>query len=369
MNVNEKKIAGDRIHAAADQDRAAVEQSVIDKIDKLFKLANNNPNQQEATAALGKAHKLMEDYNLSELAITQGASSAKAAKRSDEKLKGGLYQYQRDLWEAICQLNFCFYWNLRVYDPDKPVSAYWKRKWGAEDAKKYGRKGGFTFQHRIVGRAVNVNASIHMAQYIESAIERLVKERIGERVVERVKVREDRHASYDVKPDALWGQWAVKYREGIADTIIRKINERRRERLAEEKGQRKHGGPDKAPEGVQTGTGLTLMDAVQQEHAANYDFLYGEGAYAKVLERRARAAAEQAAEEARYARWAAANPEEAKAEEEKRRKEARKTPWNYGMSSKADKTDHGAYWDGRDAGKSVSIDPQAGSSKTAGLLK
>lgn len=376
MRIEEKIDAGNRIHVATEQDRAAVEQGVIDRIDKLFRLANNNPNQAESTAALEKAHKLMEDYNLSEMAISEGASSAKAAKRSDIQFKGGLYQFQRDLWKAIAELNFCFYWNLRVYDADKPVSAYWKRKWGAEDAKKYGRKGGFTFQHRIVGRAVNVNATMHMAQYIEQAIERLVKERIGERVTERVKVRDERRASsngfygnFDVKPDTLWGAWAVKYREGISDTVISKIRERRRERLAEERGRSKHNIPDAPAPGAQTGTGLSLMDAVEQEHAANYDFLHGEGAYAKVLERRAKWAAEHAAEQARYTQWCKDNPELAKAEEEKRRKEERRTPWNYGMSSKADKTDSGAYWDGRDAGKKVSIDPQAGADKVKGLLK
>jgi hypothetical protein len=239
-----------------------------------------------------------------------------------------------------------------------------------EEARKWGRVGGYTPKHRLVGRAVNVAASLHMAKYIEDAIERLVKERIGERVVQRAKAAEERAARFgyavdEVKEDPLWGEWAVKYREGIADTVVSKLWERRRELLRAEK-KAKPDIPEGPKGGVQTGTAVSLMSVTEQEHAANYDFMFGEGEYAKVLERRARAAAAAAEEEARYAAWAKANPEEAKKEEEARRKRARRSSWNAGTGRS--KHDHGAYWDGRDAGKSISIDPQMGGG-VKGLLK
>lgn len=371
MRNEDKATAGERIHAAYEQDRSAVDQSVIDTISKLFKLASNNTNQHEVQSALAKAHKLMEDHNLSEAAINGGASSAKAAKRTDEKHKGGLYTYQRELWEAIASLNFCFYFHTNEHDPDK-LSKYWVRKYGSvEEARRYGRVGGYTPKHRLVGRAVNVAATLAMAGYLEQSIERILKERIGERVVERAKAAEDRatrfgYAVDEVKEDPLWGEWAVKYREGIADTVISKIQKRRRDIISEQKRQSRINIPDAPADGVRTGTALSLMDVTEQEHAANYDFLHGEGAYAKLLEMRAKWAAEAAQEEAEFAAWAAANPKEAKEQEEARRKSARRSSWNAGTGRS--KHDHGAYWDGREAGKQVSIDPQAGADKVKGLL-
>lgn len=363
---NEQKIEAATRLAAAGQsvDNVAVDQSVIDKIAKLFKLAES-PNQAEAESALNKAQELLAQYNLSEAAITEGASSAKAAKRTDEKHVGGLYQFQRDLWRAVADLNFCWYFEAKIRDYDK-ISPYWVRKYGGKANVPSWRRGGYTFAHRLVGRAVNVAGTLAMVGYLETTIERLVRERIQTRVDSRAETAKDRAERWGeepatVQPDPLWGEWAVKFREGIADAIVDKLNERRREMLTEEQYKAKKTPVKK--DGVQTGTSLSLMDAQEREYAANYDFLYGEGAYAKVLSKRAEAAAERAEREARYAKWAAANPEEAKAEEEKRRKENRKryrSSWNAGMSSKTSKEDHGAYWDGQDVGRHVSIDQQVG---------
>jgi hypothetical protein len=369
MRIEDKARAGERVEAASQAvDNVAVDQTVIDKIAKLFKLAES-PNQAEATAAMNKAQALLAQYNLSEMAVTEGASSAKAAKRTDEKHRGGLYKFQRDLWQSVAELNFCWYFASKIRDPNK-ISQYWIRKYGGKANVPEWRRGGHTPAHRLVGRAVNVAATLAMVQYLEATIERLVRERIQTRVVEKARTEADRAERWGrdpnpVQEDPLWGEWAVKYREGIVDTVTDKIWDRRQEML---KGDefKKYKATEDGRAGAQTGTALTLMDVKEQEYAANYDFLYGEGAYAKVLSARAVAAAERAEREARYAAWAAANPEEAKKEEEKRRKSARRTSWNAGTAR--DKTDHGAYWDGRDAGEKVSIDQQVSSGK-AGLLK
>jgi hypothetical protein len=373
---NEDKIrASDRIAAAGVAvDQVAVDQNVIDQIGKLLKLAAKNNSEAEATSAMNKAQALMARHSLSMAAIEQGTSSAKAARRSDEKLKGGLYQFQRDLWEAVASLNFCFYFHLYERDREK-VSQYWVRRYGGKDKVPEWRKGGFVFRHRLVGRAVNVQATIAMCGYLENAIERLVRERLDERnaaKVTRAEAKEREHGMpagyFNRKPDPLWGEWAVKFREGVCDTVVSKIGQRRRQMLSEEQFKRSQA-TEAGRAGAQTGTGLSLMDVTEQETAANYDFLHGEGAYARLLERRARAAAREAEREAEYAAWAAANPEAAKEQEEQRRKEERKRPWNYGLTYSLgggkDKQDHGAYWDGRDAGEKVSLDQQVGGGAVA----
>jgi hypothetical protein len=124
---------------------------------------------------------------------------------------------------------------------------------------------------------------------------------------------------------------------------------------------------------------LTLKSVAESEEAANYDFLHGEGAWARKqkaieeaekrwAERRAEQAKAEAEAERVYAEWAAANPEEAAKEAEKERKKARQKAqrralggggFRYRQESASEKRrDSSAYWSGRDAGKDVSIDPQ-----------
>lgn len=354
-------------------DATSEDQKVIDKIGALFKLAGNNTSREEAELAMAKANELMEAHGLSMAAINEGSSTKKASKRTDQKLKGGLYQFQRDLWGAVAKLNFCWYWNLYERDFDK-ISPYWVRKYGGKDNVPEYRRGGFVFRHRLVGRAVNVAATISMCSYLEQAMERLVRERLGERNLAKAERRKDeieRYGEAYTKEEALWGEWAVKFREGIADVVCEKLAERRRGLIRAER--QKHyeaqqASAEAAGAGHSTSTALTLGTLTEQEHAENYDFLYGEGEYAAMMAERAARAERQRIEDERHAAWAAANPEEAKAEEEERRKEARKwnrSSWNAGMSSKGDKMDHGAYHAGRDAGKSIGLDPQTGGGSVA----
>lgn len=359
-------------------DATSEDQKVIDKIDKLFKLAGKAGTPAEAESALAKANELMEAHGLSMAAINEGSSTQKASKRTDQKLKGGLYQFQRDMWEAVAKLNFCWYFHLYERDFDK-VSPYWIKRYGGKANVPEYRRGGFIFRHRLVGRAVNVAATISMCSYLEQAMERIVRERLGERNLAKVERRD----SYDIddyrrdmiKEDTLWGEWAVKFREGIADTVCEKLAERRRGLIKAERQkmyEAQQARAESAGAGHSTGTALTLGTLTEQEHAENFDFLHGEGEYAKMMaERAARAERNRLAAEA-HAKWAAENPEEAKAEEEERRKEARRygrTPWNYGMSSKDSKYDSGAYHAGRDAGKAIGLDPQTSGGAVARIGK
>lgn len=332
----------------ATAERIERDQDMIDKIGKLLAFAASAKEQHLRDMYTAKAMDLIAQNNLDMAAIEEGTSGAKASKRADEKHSGGLYQFQRQLWHAVADLNFCMYFNLYTYDPDK-VSKYWIRKCGGkQNAIDWGHGGGYRFEHRLVGRVVNIAGTVAMCQYIEQTIDRLVRERLPN------------------NPSDWWGSWAVAYREGMADEVRTKIAARRREQLVEE--QRKAEEAREAEiaktKGMEsTGTSLTLSSVKKAEEEANYDFMHGDGAYAKKMAQRAQRAEYWRLEEEKQAAWAKANPEEARKQEEARRKSARRSSWNAGTGrgkERAGDKHNGAYWAGREKGESISIDPQMG---------
>jgi hypothetical protein len=311
--------------------------NVVGKIQKLLQLASKNPNEHEASQAAAKAQELLTAYNLDMAVIEK--SSGGSAKREEQKLDGGMYQYQRDLWEAVARLNFCMYWTHK------------ERIWKSHTRKGVKREyWGVRHQHRVVGRTINVTSTKNMVSYLEQTIERLCRERLGG----------ENNSQY-------FSGYAVSYRTGIAERVIEKIGDRRREMLQEE--ERKRMDAEKAAReagaaGVSTSTAVTISSVVQSERDGNIDFLYGEGTSARwAADRAAQAAANKAAEEA-YTTWAAANPEEAARKEAEeaaeRRKAARRGPGSRGGSGgrKGGPSDAGAYYEGRKAGESVGLDPQ-----------
>lgn len=314
----------------------------VEQVEKLLKLAGKNTNQNEAAAATAKAMELLAKYNL-DMSIVEQNSGSSAGKREDTKFEGGLYQYQRDLWRAVAELNFCLYWNQYTWDPNKK-----RRK-----ADRYGeRKGGYTFQHRVVGRKVNVVATRTMSEYLLQAIERLTRERYPE-------------------PSQFFTRSATSFREGLAETVIDKIAERRKHVLKQEQIKAraaKKAADEVARQGVSTATTLTIADVTKTEHDANIDFIYGEGTSARWAAEEAADAERRRRERDEYTRWAKAHPEEARKKEEERRK-ARRSSWNAGMGDGGKKRDYSAYYQGMDKGKEISIDPQTDGRRSAGMLK
>lgn len=314
-------------------------QKALQTVEKLMRLAGKNTNQHEAASATAKAMALLAEYNLDMSILEQGGGEK--AVRTDEKMTGGLYKYQRALWEAVAELNYCFYWNQYTYDPEKKRKG--KDRWG--DPKS---KGGYTFQHRVVGRKVNVVATKNMAQYLEATIERLTRARLNGDGTQ------------------FFTKWAIAFREGIADEVIYKVYEERQKMLDADKRRRmedERRAKQATKAGASTSTALSLDTIAKSEHDANCDFMWGEGWSARQHAARAEAARKQAEADAEYTKWAEANPEEAAAEEKKRREERRKrhrTSWNAGTgrSAQDERKDSGAYWSGREAGKAVSLNPQ-----------
>jgi hypothetical protein len=312
------------------------QREAIEKIQKLLNLAAKNPSKEEAASAAAKAQELLAKYNLDTSVIER--ESGVDGKRADEKLQGGIYKHQRDLWAAVARLNFCFYWTQEVWE-ERMIR---KTK---VPIMRFGR----TFKHRLVGRKVNIAATVAMAGYLEQAIGRICLERCQAGKIE-----------YN-------SNWAASYRKGCAQAVIDKLDERRDALLEEEAKKAAQARRASNYDGrVSTATGLTVSSYTATEQEANYDFLNGEGAWARRLAARAQAAKEREEEERRYTAWAKEHPDEARAQEEEARKSRRSGGRvSYGRTSK-DNIDRSAFFTGVDEAKAkISLDPQVDISKRA----
>lgn len=317
---------------------------ILDKVEKLMRLAAKNPNEHEAAAASARAMELLAAYNLDASAIDIENDSGK---RAEEKLMGGFYKFERDLWQAISELNFVRYFNrMKITPMEEQVRS---RHWNLRLHR----------QHVLIGKTVNIAGTKAMAGYLMETIERLTKEhteKVGE---------------------AMRSQWASSFRRGVAERVVEKLNQRRWDVLdAEEK--RMEEAAKKAREAgcENVETALTLAGVKEREDEGNYDFIHGKGAYAKRraerAERQQRQAEREAAAEAEYTAWAAANPELAAKQEADRIKRARRRSNSYrgwGRSAPAFKGDWSAYSMGRAAGKDVGIDPQTKGTNIKGHLR
>lgn len=319
----------------------------VDRIEKLMRLAGSNPNEEEAASALSKANELLVAYGL-DMAVIEQASGQSGA-RLDEQVSGGMHKYQRELWGHIARLNFCMYWTQKT-----------RVKPGSKQEKR-GRR--WTHEHRLVGRTVHVAATKGMAHYLDQTIERLCRKFLGP----------ERSMQY-------YSRDAVAFREGIADRVIEKIVARRHEFELEEERKAAQAAQQAAAAGVSLATALTVASLAEKERIANYDFLNGEGAWARKLaddaerekrwaEHRARQAEANRRAEEEYAKWAEAHPDEAKKEaakeraRERARERRRERGGGYGryrfrQTAEEMRRDSGSYQAGYEKGDSVSIDPQ-----------
>lgn len=116
----------------------------------------------------------------------------------------------------------------------------------------------------------------------------------------------------------------------------------------------------RAKDNPSTSTALTLFHYVDAEHDANVDFVWGEGTSRRWAEERAALAARRRGDADAYARWAEANPEDARAADRRRRSS---TP-----REREGRYDPSAYWAGFDAAETISLDQQVSAPKPRGLL-
>lgn len=248
--------------------------TVIAKVQKLLNLAGNNPNEAEAASASAKAMELLAAYNL-DMTTVERNSGKKGGKRAAQYTKGGLYKWQRELWQAVAKLHFCMYWY------------------------KAGMYKGSKYEHKILGRHENVISTNLMAEYLQTTIDRLARERVNG------------------DGSQLYTRSSISYREGVAARVTERLNDLRRQRIAEDEEKRKEDAMRSRHPGAATSNALVLADAIQSEEDANNDFLYGkeEGWHAQQRAERIarRLNAEREAEAALRAQeqWELDNPEEA----------------------------------------------------------
>lgn len=304
---------------------------VVERVRKLLALAERRGgNEAEAASAAAKAQELLAAYNLTMATVQQGGGDGR---REDARQKGGMYIYERELWRAVAELNFCMY--FKSYK-------WWTRK------TKYGTRDQRVFQHRIVGREVNVKSTWAMAGYLQTTIERLCRERLTIRMNEQ-QIDGSRNTQY-------FTSWAVSWREGVADRLVERLRERRRDVLKKEAREAAERAKNA---GGSSSTAITLASVAQREHDANIDFLYGDGTSARWAADRVEQAKANAAAEQVYAEWAKAHPEEAAAEAKKAQKEDRRS-WRYRSPDARERRAYtGAYKEGRSTADKVGLDPQA----------
>lgn len=317
---------------------------VMEQVQKLLdKAADRSVTPAEKEAFQGKAEAIMLRHNLN-AAMVEASTGVKSGKREELKLRGGFYNWQRDLWKAVAELNFCLYWTQTYWAPNH--SHLIKAGRPLERRQK---------RHRLVGRIINTTATKVTTVYLEEAIERVLRETLH------------------ITNQQQFSNEAVSFRKGCAEELILKIGMRYRERVSAEKRKatvaRAAANAAEAM-GHSTSTALTISSYKQAEEDANMDFVKGEGYSARKRAQEAEWAAEERAAEVEYTRWAKAHPEEARAKQEAEDEEDRKY-WakrsRLGSGSgPRDRTDRSMYLRGREAGQKISIEPQMAS--TAGRM-
>jgi len=326
----------------------AVTLRVTEQIEKLLRLAGKNTNEHEAASALAKAQALAEAHNL-EIGSIEAESGVTDGRREDAKVRGGMYKFQQEIWHEVAELNFCLYFAFRA---SVWRDRRYRSRWGGTERRQFW---GHEWRHRLVGRRVNVAATRAMAGYLEQTIERITRERL--------------HGDNT----QLFSRWAVSFRRGLAQRLVEKVTERRRQKLRAERQKEKEAHEKAQKSGLSTSTSLTLTSMVQRERDANIDTLYGEGTSAEWrAERQAAAQAEREAEEA-YTAWAKANPEEAakeerEAEARERRNAERRTGRRTSSSGARSNTDWSAYHAGYEKAADIGLDPQTEDRKPVGRL-
>jgi hypothetical protein len=308
--------------------------AVLRKIEAL--LNTNGCTEAEAQARTAKAQELLEAYNLD---MAEIGASGKGAQRSDTKRSGGLYGWQRKLWKAVAELNFCYYFSIK------------------------GLARGSVYEHRLVGFHANVVSTEMMAKYLQETVERLAQKWAKENGYKSVFVRE-----------------AIAVREGMTARLSERLQERRNEQIrkAEEaKRDRERNAT------ASTSNALTIVDIVSSEADFNNDYLnnWEMGTTARKRHEdevwRKKYWADYQEKMRKQAEWDAANPEAAakrKAEEaarnEKwRREEERKAARRKGTSRyrrltpEEERMGLGSYYEGRSMGAEIGLDTQVDASE------
>lgn len=319
------------------------DEAILRKVQGMLNVAAKAGTPEEAANAMAMAQRFMEQHNITQALLER--SEGKDGKRKKEEVTGGHYVWQRELWGALAELKFCLHW-VQEY---RAVRTRTERSVINPNRVYYKGEPITKTRHVLVGRVINVLDVQNTGNYIEQTINRLLRERLT-----------DSEGNFNSKD--YNGRFGISFREGIADDIMVRLNERRRKQLAADARRKKA-----AASGASTGSDLVLSTYIDEETDANNDFLHGKGWSAEQARRVAARALERKLEREAYTAWARANPEEAARKAEEERKRARRRG-GFGSGPKERQKDWGAYRMGQDAGKNVSLDPQMGGKSGAAKL-
>lgn len=208
------------------------QEEVLEKAEKMFALAKSTTSEHEAETAMRLGLKLLEDHNL-DMAIIDQKSGAKAAGREDKKQSGGLYQWQRDLWSAVADLNMCRYWSIK------------------------GLTRGSKYEHRVLGSKVNVVSTRIMAEYLQGAVDRMAKDWSKANYVN------------------FFARESLAYKEGVAKRLVDRLKDAREQRIAEDARKEREARAASTHPSAAPGTALVLANVIATEQDLNEDYLWG----------------------------------------------------------------------------------------------
>jgi hypothetical protein len=328
-----------------------IDVSIVEKIRKLFAMAErSHGNEAEAQVAMGKAQELLVKHNLDIATVQEhskkNGTAADSGKWDYAKVnRSAMYEWQQQLVNTIATCNFCVHWITTE------TQEYNKRdRYDGGTMKAYRT----VKRHKILGREVNVAVVLSMVDYLFETIERLLEE------------------PFPNNKDRL-SRSAISWRMGVAERLRERIQSKYNE-------MRK---ADYATQGEQAySTALAIVRVDKAEEIANYDFRYGQGAWAakeenykkweiESAEREAREKAELAMKLANEtpAQKAAREREEAKqAEKDAKANERFWKRYQREQDEKESRIDYTAVRAGRQVGDRINLDSQIGTSREKGRL-
>lgn len=129
-------------------------EKIIERVQKLLALAGNNSNENEAAAAIEKAHAILAAHNLSMATVQEHGNAPspddeRGAMRNETNFSENHYSW---IWNKVAEVNYCSCFSSRP-DPKKRQTFY-----------------------NVVGRKINVIVATQMAMYLCQTIRRLANE-------------------------------------------------------------------------------------------------------------------------------------------------------------------------------------------------
>ena len=222
-------------------DTNRIPEKVLAKIQKLMAIAkagDGRVNENEASTAASLAQQLAADYNM-ELAALElmGTSDAPLGGKREKKShdRAAMYLFQRTLMAAIATTNFCKHFVVE------------------EHAQSFGKQRKVK-RHVLLGRDINVRATIMMYDYLMDTMDRLLP-------YQGMQKR---------------GREALLWLDGCATRLRDRLQEKREEMQREtEAKKREEDARSKHPGSAPSGNALVLSDVYSSEEDFNNDYMNG----------------------------------------------------------------------------------------------